>query len=1280
MSYRTFFNICSCFFLTAFFSFAFAVHSDGLLSLAEVQAIAEKVDSELYPDADTVLVEDFIYSKYEKDGTSVTWGDWVSKVLTEKGKETSRTVSMHYNSSYAKAEFVLVQIIKPNGEIINADLGRQSQEMIDPSQMSSNIYDPNNKILRVTLADLEPGDLIRVLNKKETFKARVPDSFSDYQIFEYSSPIISLNYTIDAPEELPLKSIVLKNEIAGTVQQSPFINRNGRLIYQWEVSNVPQAFPEPAMPPLYTLVQRLLVSTFSSWDEISKWYWDLSEKHFDASTEMQEKVAELVQGKSEDEEKIRSIFRFVSQEIRYMGITLETEAPGYEPHDVTLTFEQRHGVCRDKAALLVVMLRLAGFEAFPVLIHAGAKKDEEVPQPFFNHAIVAVLNADNSYTLMDPTDENTADLLPGYLSNRSYLVARPDGEKLRTSEVPKWEDNLSKIKSSGEIDEKGVLRCSSQVIMEGINDNAYRSMLIRRSPSQREEFFAAVLKNLFPGAKLLSCDILPENLQDTEIALQINLNYEVADLMLENGQTAMLKMPSLAAGLGYVNFILDSTGLEKRRFPFETYVSCGIQEEVKVEIAQKWNKVLALPEFEDISIKGLYWSRAIEYGAASLEQNSSFYISEVEFSPEEYLELKNALKTMEKNARLKVILGQADVQAKPDKKEVPKKTVEEPADCSIISSETSVELEDMHNWTIVEQVKKKVLTYKGLKDNSELKFGYNPAWEDVQLEMAVVRNNSQEHKINENEINIMDASWTASAPRYPASKTLVASLPSVQIGSEIEYRVKRTFRSYPFFLYMHSFRGFDPVIKQQFNISYPEKMKLNWKLYDRGVLDLGKKGNKAIKFQKAKKDAKHYLRWTAVNQEAVKAERGLPPFYTFVGTLLLSSGSWKDYCNELLNSLNFACQYGIDIRGLVTEVEKIQPESRLLALRNFLARMTHHAGPAFTELPLFHITPAERTYLDAYGHSADLAVLHYTVLRALDYNPEFVLVAPGLEQKDLQKFWTQNPSFGLFTEVLVRVKTKEGDYWFNDQDQYGQLGACSLEGSLAYSLQTNKFFSLEVAEKMKSAKKQIILIDMQSAGTAQITIRIQYFGEDFGIINKFYSELSPEEKRRHFQEMLTSLSQSAKALSDLTIDMEEYPGILTFSAKVDDFAVVDENFCYFEFPDSLVNFLRPWGDSRSEALFWNAKRNKFVEIAIRLPSDYRFPEICPEDFSWRSPSKQGYVSIKRLKSSSKNELRYRMEAVLDAEIIAADKYKEILKANQIISHPAARTILLKKRK
>jgi transglutaminase-like putative cysteine protease len=128
-------------------------------------------------------------------------------------------------------------------------------------------------------------------------------------------------------------------------------------------------FPEPDMPPVWTQVQHVRVSTVGSWQELSKWYWELCLPHLERTNPaMTNKVAEI--GRD-----VRAIFKFVSQEIRYMGLTLEDTSPGYAPHDVDITFNNRYGVCRDKAGLLTAMLRIAGFKAFPVLINVGAKMD-----------------------------------------------------------------------------------------------------------------------------------------------------------------------------------------------------------------------------------------------------------------------------------------------------------------------------------------------------------------------------------------------------------------------------------------------------------------------------------------------------------------------------------------------------------------------------------------------------------------------------------------------------------------------------------------------------------------------------------------------------------------------------------------------------------------------------------------------------------------------------------------------------------------------------------------
>jgi len=93
------------------------------------------------------------------------------------------------------------------------------------------------------------------------------------------------------------------------------------------------------MPSAYEVLQRVLVSTTPDWQAVSKWYWDLSKRHLEATTpEMQKAVEELTAGAKTDVEKAKAVFYSVSKNIRYMGLTPEKDRPGFEPHDVSITF------------------------------------------------------------------------------------------------------------------------------------------------------------------------------------------------------------------------------------------------------------------------------------------------------------------------------------------------------------------------------------------------------------------------------------------------------------------------------------------------------------------------------------------------------------------------------------------------------------------------------------------------------------------------------------------------------------------------------------------------------------------------------------------------------------------------------------------------------------------------------------------------------------------------------------------------------------------------------
>jgi hypothetical protein len=1231
---------------------------DGLLDMGQVLQAAAEITSERFPNSDDALVDDHILA--------VTWDDTVIKVLTEKGKRDNQTLSSHFTLPYSELEFRLVQVIKPDGTVTSVDIANQSRVMVDPSQMGSNIYNPNAKVLQVGIPNLEIGDLVRYVSLRRLVKPRVPDTWSDYQIFEYTSPIVRMLYEVRGPKELPLRSIALKAPVPGTVHESR-TERDDQIVYRWEVTNVPRMYSEPSMPALHTVVQRLLVSTIPDWRYIARWYWDLSKPHLEPTDAIRTKVAELIEGARDEDEIVRRIFKFVSQEIRYMGITIEEEAPGYEPHDVSLTFESRHGVCRDKAALLVAMLRVAGLEAFPVLIHAGPKKDEEVPQPFFNHAVSAVKRDDGSYTLMDSTDESTKRIFPAYLCDKSYVVADPETDGLRTSPIVPADENLMHIRTVGRVDANGDLRGTSTLRFDGINDNVYRGYFTRIKPEERERFFEGRIKNFAPGAKLTGIEIRPEDMMDTDAVLEVELQFQAEDILVRGETMGMLSVPRLGTSVGLVNFILGNTGLDERKYPLETELACGVIEELELTLDSGIGELESIPDYDSIATEPLTWTRTLSADNGVLKGRSEFRIEVVEFSPEQYLDLKQNLQTIEYNDRRKPIFRQT-VRSGADS-----------PDSELVDSLWEYELEDEHNWTETNTVTRRILTYKGMKDFSELKFSHNPAWEDLDITYARVRNGDSVKEISHQEINDMDASWVGSAPRYPAAKTRVASLPGVEVGSVIEYQVRRVRREQPFFAVNHSFRGQDPMKRKTLRILAPPKLELRWAKADHGFGHLTDPAeDEVLRFEETNQGTAVAYTWTAEDQPAVRPEDDLPPWWSFNPSVFVSTGDWKRYGKRVLDAFEDAADRDKAVKEVVGGLDLGKDDlENLRRIRDYVVRNVRAAGPAFVDLPLTAITPADTVLNDGYGHSADRAVLLYAMLDRAGFRPEFRLVSWSPLLDELQAPLIEYPMASFFAEVLIRVKVDGSVYWLNDSDQYAQLGTTSHHRRLALEPGDRRPETVSVDDSMADRREIHYRVELSESGTARITRTERYYGTTFGANNRRFSEMPPEERRRYHQQVLTNLSQAARADGDLVTDFDAYPGVETFGATVERFAVRDGDYLYLNLPASLGNLLGLRADTRHNDLYWSDFRRLEVTTDILLPPGFQTPLLVPEQILWEAPDGAGSVTVTCASDDeAETDLTIRHQVDLGPALLEPDLYDQLLEMNRTLSHPRNATLLL----
>ncbi|NQV02903.1 MAG: DUF3857 and transglutaminase domain-containing protein, partial [Bacteroidia bacterium] len=435
-------------------------------------------DASTFPKDDLLVVFDSTLTDVRESGLTYVTNHMLYKILTTTGAKKLNVLTFGYDPQSAFVEIKRVTVYKKDGQTLDLDL---NSVMDYPAPARAIYWGAREKMIEI--GRLEPGDAVEVLMFRKGFTYALLQQDEDdryippmrghfYDIVEFfgPNPINLKVYQVMVPKEKQLQFEFYNGE----AQVSGWLDRD-KFVYTFSKINMRPIKREPRMVALSDVAPKLLLSTSPDWYAKSTWFFGVNEDFgsFDSTPDIKKKVDEILKQAKTEADSISLLTHWCADEIRYSGISMG-DGEGFTLHKGEMTFIDRCGVCKDKAGMLITMLRAAGFESYPAMTMAGSRIDF-IPADQFNHCVTVVKKSDGNYQLLDPTwVPFLRELWSSAEQQQQYLMGVPEGADLATTPLSSPENHYIKVTSSSELFASGTLKGTLTISAEGQSDGSVR--------------------------------------------------------------------------------------------------------------------------------------------------------------------------------------------------------------------------------------------------------------------------------------------------------------------------------------------------------------------------------------------------------------------------------------------------------------------------------------------------------------------------------------------------------------------------------------------------------------------------------------------------------------------------------------------------------------------------------------------------------------------------------------------------------------------------------------
>ena len=624
------------------------------------QAFKRSGDASKYPGEKVLVVFDSTRVHVDETGLSRVQIHQLFKILSTRGALEKRVITVGYDPLSAYVKILEANIYKANGDILPLDTARVKDY---PAPARAIYWGAREKMLEVGY--LEPGDAVEIKFFRKGFTYALLAAEPDDE--RYIPPMRGHFYDIVpfwSPDPVQEKTYIV-NLPAGKQLQFEFYNgeariskvlRGDRLIYTFAKKDIRPLKPEPSMVSWSDVAPKLLLSTSPDWKAKSLWFYKVNEDFgsFETTPEITAKTRQILEKARNEMDSVSLLTHWVADEIRYSGLSMG-EGEGFTLHKGEMTFADRCGVCKDKAGMLITMLRAAGFKSYAAMTMAGENIDY-IPADQFNHSVTVVQLRNGTYMLLDPTwVPFTRELWSSLEQQQGYLMGLPEGADLMYTPVSAPENHFLKIKGHSRLLTDGTLEGSFEITGEGQSESAVRGIFSGSPETEWKKNLEKELLRMHPMAEILESSYTnPVNYLEQPIS--ITVRYRIPKYAL-TGKGEMIFKPLVHSGL--FQRAQPQLGMnlnpEERAYPFRDRCSRSVTTEETIEFPEGF--IPSEPEWKQTLIGDaarVEASHQTKQNTLVLKQQAQYY--KRIYQPADWANFRDVVKTQRKYMDQPVIL------------------------------------------------------------------------------------------------------------------------------------------------------------------------------------------------------------------------------------------------------------------------------------------------------------------------------------------------------------------------------------------------------------------------------------------------------------------------------------------------------------------------------------------------------------------------------------------------------------------------------------------------